>query len=229
MRTIVSVSSIRFALVSIVGAALVACFPVADVLGHGGGGGGGERRTWWRRGGGGHGGGMGGYSGGMSGFSGGMPAADTAAGIRADTVIADFRAVLTAATPTPDRPAWDRTDRQCLRIQDIPARTPVRILDLILVHIPVPIRAPYWYGGWGGGWGWGDWWPWYDLAWWPGYYNNYCYGVPYAGDVYIAYADATPYTAYRPTDDGTTIGADGLPMPLTKAPARWFPVQTRRR
>ena len=32
-----SVCSIRFAFVSLVGAALVACFPLAGVLGHGGG------------------------------------------------------------------------------------------------------------------------------------------------------------------------------------------------
>ena len=69
-----------------------------------------------------------------------------------------------------------------------------------------------------GGWGWGDWWPWFDLAWWPGYCNNYCYGVPYAGDVYLAYADAaTPYAAYQTGGRRDDVAADGLLTPAEQS------------
>ena len=83
---------------------------------------------------------------------------------------------------------------------------------------PGPHPWPHpWYGGWGWGWGWGDWWPWYEFAWWPTYYCNCCYGVPYAGDAYLAYADAAdnaaPYVAYKPTDDGTMPAPDAEPTP----------------
>jgi tetratricopeptide (TPR) repeat protein len=70
--------------------------------------------------------------------------------------------------------------------------------------------GPYWYGGWGG-WGFGFDWPWYGYAWWPGYYD-YCYGVPYAGDGYVAAAyNPTPYAAYMPIDAGPDVTAPGAP------------------
>ena len=50
---------------------------------------------------------------------------------------------------------------------------------------------------------------------------HYCYGVPYAGDSTLAYADAadnaTAYVAYKPTDDATAIAADGEPIPADQA------------
>lgn len=61
--------------------------------------------------------------------------ADTAAATWVDTVVADFRAVVSAVTPSPNRRASDRTDRECLRMQVIPVHIPVRILARIHIHI----------------------------------------------------------------------------------------------
>jgi tetratricopeptide (TPR) repeat protein len=68
--------------------------------------------------------------------------------------------------------------------------------------------GPYWYGGWGW-WGVDIGWPWFGYAWWPGYYD-YCYGVPYAGDGYVAAAyNPTPYAAYMPVDASPEVLAPG--------------------
>ena len=66
----------------------------------------------------------------------------------------------------------------------------------------------HYYGpGWYGGWGFDLWWPWFGVAWWPGYYD-YCYGAPFAYDVYgsYAYRAATPYVALKPVEAESAAG-----------------------